>query len=251
MRHLYRFDIGGDFTVSLTHGQFVMTSGNYLYVGDSNNLPVEVVTMAHELNIGTINGMTVENILDMMVSKGIGIGGDGSADAPIIEGSLELGSKVKMGGYTWLVCHVGVSAAYLILDVITTDVNVTFESGVPIHEQSYKTSTLPTACLQFFNLLPINVQTFLLSVSVNDIMEKIFIPTLGQLLGGFGLFSTPENRIAYNYNGDAAEYVTSNIRYDNSIYNTEVIFITSTGEYSLNGRTGNHGFRPACMVPLA
>lgn len=45
---------------TLNAGSFYETSDGYLYIGNSENQPVEVLTLAHELNIGTINGMSVE-----------------------------------------------------------------------------------------------------------------------------------------------------------------------------------------------
>ena len=54
---------------TLDAGKGIITTDDRLYVGSRSNKPIEVITLAHELNIGTINGKTMEQIIDYLTEQ--------------------------------------------------------------------------------------------------------------------------------------------------------------------------------------
>ena len=191
----------------LKAGSFYETSDGYLYIGNSENQPVEVLTLAHELNIGTINGKTVEQIIDYLTEQFVEnkIGNVGKYDG-VITGEIALGNYVDMGGYTWRVCHVdnGAKEFYLILNNVNTEDRVTFGDN-----NTYAGSALAAKCNIFMNTMPANVINLLKMKTVNGVTAKVFVPNYEQMNGGFDLFTDNASRIAYDQTGVAQWYWTS------------------------------------------
>ena len=229
---------------TLKAGSFYETSDEYLYIGNSENQPVEVLTLAHELNIGTINGMSVEAILNMMKQKGIGetAGGIVTDYSDIITGKIALGATVTMGGHQWVVCHIDYNGGvFYLLDAVVED-SCTFGSTV-----NYPNSTLASTAATFESSLPSNVKDKLLTVNVSGVSAKVFVPTQGHYQGGFNLFSTEENdtrRIGYLHG--AATIVWTSSPASDRVW----IVNTSGALQSSSNITSAFGFRPAVCLPL-
>ena len=92
-----------------------------------NETPEELIFMGSELNIGTINGLTVDQILDKMVEKKIGIAGGGSV-GPGSGGltfdphTITVGTRVnQFGGTSWIVVHKTATRLYLASEHIFTN----------------------------------------------------------------------------------------------------------------------------------
>ena len=202
---------------------------------------MEVVTMAHELDIGNISGKSFQEHLDYFIDKMVqyNIGG-GEKYNGLISGTVELGNYVDMGGYTWLVCHVdeGANEFYLILNTIT-------EKTQFGNNTNYAGSTIAAKCASFLATLPGPVQTLLKMTSVEGVTAKIFIPTYDQVKGGFSWFNSINRRIAYNESGAAQQWWTST---ENS--SSGVWYVDTTGNLGYYGPAASVGFRPTCRIAL-
>lgn len=246
-------DVGASYTKgetadppeTLNAGSFYETADGYLYIGNSENQPVEVLTLAHELNIGTINGMTVEAILNMMKQKGIGetAGGIVTDYSDIITGEIKLGATVTMGGHQWVVCHIDYNGGiFYLLDAVVEE-KCKFGST-----ENYPGSTLASKAAAFERSLPSNVTDKLLTVNVSGVSAKVFVPTKAQYQGGFNLFSTADNdagRIGY-LNGVATDVWTSSPNGSSGM----VWYVDRSGVFGAIGTTSTYGFRPAVCLPL-
>lgn len=231
---------------TLKAGSFYETSDGYLYIGNSENQPVEVLTLAHELNIGTINGMSVEAILNMK-QKGIGetAGGIVTDYSDIITGEILLGATVTMGGHQWVVCHIDYNGGvFYLLDAVVEE---TCQFG---SNENYPNSTLASKAAAFESSLPSNVKDKLLTMNVSGVSAKVFVPTKAQYQGGFNLFSAEETdtgRVGY-LNGVSTNVWTSS-RYSASS-SSGVWFVNTAGTFSNNSTTSTAGFRPAVCLAL-
>ena len=233
---------------TLNAGSFYETSDGYLYIGNSENQPVEVLTLAHELNIGTINGMSVEAILNMMKQKGIGetAGGVVTDYSDIITGEILLGATVTMGGHQWVVCHIDYNGGvFYLLDAVVEE---KCQFGA-ISNTNYPNSTLAAKAAAFESSLPSNVKDKLLTVTVSGVSAKVFVPTQAQYKGGFNLFSTETTdtgRIGY-LNGVATVVWTSS---PGSVGDVWVVTEEGVLEGGYYGSGTTQGFRPAVCLPL-
>ena len=229
---------------TLNAGSFYETSDGYLYIGNSENQPVEVLTLAHELNIGTINGMSVEAILNMMKQKGIGetAGGIVTDYSDIITGEIKLGATVTMGGHQWIVCHIDYNGGvFYMLDAVVEE-RCIFGNGI-----NYPNSTLAKKCSDFESSLPSNVTDKLLTVTVSGVTAKVFVPTKAQYQGGFNLFSTADSdtgRIGY-LDGIAIDVWTSSPAATPNVW-----YVHAQGTFNLISSTSSIGFRPAVCLAL-
>ena len=228
----------------LKAGSFYETSDGYLYIGNSENQPVEVLTLAHELNIGTINGMSVEAILNMMKQKGIGetAGGIVTDYSDIITGEIALGATVTMGGHQWIVCHIDYNGGvFYLLDAVVE------ESCIFGNNINYPNSTLASKAAAFESALPSNVKEKLLTVTVSGVSAKVFVPNHAHYNGGFNLFtnaSRDANRIGY-LNGVVTTVWTSSLENNPQIYAVDI----GGGFYPDHFSTA-HGFRPAVCLAI-
>ena len=231
---------------TLNAGSFYETSDGYLYIGNSENQPVEVLTLAHELNIGTINGMSVEAILNMMKQKGIGetAGGIVTDYSDIITGEIKLGATVTMGGHQWIVCHIDYNGGvFYMLDAVVEE-KCQFGSST-----NYPNSTLAAKAAAFESSLPSNVKDKLLTVNVSGVSAKVFVPTESQYRGGFNLFSTQNTdtrRVGY-LSGTATIVWTSSPTGSSDVW---VVYIDGGLKNSGYNPSGTYGFRPAVCLPL-
>lgn len=229
---------------TLKAGSFYETSDGYLYIGNSENQPVEVLTLAHELNIGTINGMSVEAILNMMKQKGIGetAGGIVTDYSDIITGEILLGATVTMGEHQWVVCHIDYNGGvFYLLDAVVEE-SCQFGSNT-----NYPNSTLASKSATFEEALPSNVKEKLLTVNVSGVSAKVFVPTKAQYQGGFNLFSTNDNdtgRIGY-LNGVATNVWTSSPGSSSGVW-----CVITDGGFGNSNPSNAYGFRPSVCLAL-
>lgn len=211
--------------------------------------------MAHELNIGTINGMSIEQILDMMVDKKIGIAGAGSSliDEGIITGDVELGKLVNMDGIVWRVVHIDQSAGEFILCKETVSESVQFGSTA-----SYAGSTIAEKCAEFEQSLSVKVRNRLIPKSVHGVIKTVWIPqcnwisstqpnttTVGNGQGEFDYFTNNTSRIALNDSGAATTWWTSSPGSSSGVW-----FVNSVGDLISTNPTTTNGFRPSVALPL-
>ena len=196
--------------------------------------------MAHELNIGTISGFGADELItqlvDLMVENKIG--NVGKYDG-LISGDIVLGNYVDMAGYTWRVCHIDEDASefYLILNTIS-------ESTQFGSNNAYAGSTIATKCNEFLNELPAEVMNILLMKTVNGVTSKVWIPSYEQVNGGFDLFNSNTNRIAYDGSGAAQTWWTSSVNPSSSA----AWRVSAYGD--LNNPSNSNGFRPCLALKL-
>ena len=232
---------------TLKAGSFYETSDGYLYIGNSENQPVEVLTLAHELTISNINqisSMNVESIFNLMKQKGIGETAAGITKdySDIITGQIALGATVTMGGHQWIVCHIDYNGGiFCLLDAVVE------ESCIFGNNINYPGSTLASKAAAFESALPSNVKEKLLTVTVSGVSAKVFVPNHAHYNGGFDLFtnaSRDANRIGY-LNGVVTTVWTSSLENNPQIYTVDI----GGGFYPDHFSTA-HGFRPAVCLAI-
>ena len=232
---------------SLNAGSFYETSDGYLYIGNSENQPVEVLTLAHELNIGTINGKTITQILDEMVDKKIGIdlGASGDSGSSLVEGRLFVGETVKFDGMYWLVAHIDYikKYAYLCSSEIVTETQFGFNN-------TYAGSVLANLAQQFELSMSAAALSRMVNVEVNGVTAKVFVPSYEQMNGGFSWFSNTQNRIC-NYGGSPHNYWTSSPITSGALIGN-AWFVSDSGGFGGNYGTTHDGggFRPTICLTL-
>ena len=148
--------------------------------------------MGSEMNIGTINGLTVDQILDKMATKGIGMY-PGLSGSGAVEGKLLLGETIAFDGMYWIVCHVDYiqKVAYLACTVIVQ--NTTFGSG-----NMYSYSQLKNVAKAFENNMSSAALARMQNVTVHGVTAKVFAATYDQMNGGFAYFNSKERRVCQN-----------------------------------------------------
>ena len=229
---------------SLKAGSFYETSDGYLYIGNSENQPVEVLTLAHELNIGTINGKTITQILDEMVDKKIGIdlGTSGDSGSSLVDGRLFAGETVKFDGMYWLVAHIDYIKKYAYLCSSEIVTMTRFGSNNP-----YAGSILANLAQQFEVSMSAAALSRMVDVEVNGVTAKVFVPSYEQMNGGFSWFNNTQNRIC-NYGGTPGTYWTSSPGSSGGVW-----IVAANGGFDSNGNNSpnnTYGFRPAICLPL-
>ena len=195
-------------------------------------------------NIGTISGMTVDQILSAMVRKKIGIDlGSTGVYVPsydYVTGAIALGSVVTMSDYEWIVCHLDYSGAAVYL--MTKDVISTTQFG---SSTAYSGSTAASVAKTFENGLDSTVRENLLTRNVLGVTQKVQLPTYEEMNGGFTYFSDNNKRVAY-LNGTAQTYWTASP--DSGDY---VDCVNSNGGmFSYGGPYDSYGFRPCVALPM-
>lgn len=229
---------------------------------------MEVVTLAHELNIGTINGKTTDELTDYMIAKmvenKVGIAGSSGGNygpggltdySGIIDGAIVLGSTVMMGGYQWIVCHLDSAGGIFYLIKATVDEETVFGSNT-----SYYGSTIANKCTTFYNSLPSNVQDVLLTVGVFGVQGKVFVPKASWIaeavdgtstvtqdsVGMFSYFNSNSARIGYNSSGSSETWWTSSANSSSRMW-----LVNRDGSLgSTNPSSATNLFRPCVALKL-
>lgn len=200
--------------------------------------------MNQEINVGTISGMTITEAIDYLIDQLLEnkIGSEGKYDG-LISGDITLGNYVDMGGYTWRVCHIDEEAGefYLILNTVTEKYQFSEHSI-----DTYANSDIIDKCRAFLNTLPAEVINILLSKKINGVTAKAFIPSYEQVNGGFGLFNSNNNRIAYDSAGAHITWWTSTADSSGGIW-----IVKTNGTFgSYNTLDSLLGFRPCVCIAL-
>ena len=231
----------------LEHGGILVTNDR-VYIGGINNQPMEVITMAHELNIGTINGNTPQELIDYLIDQLLEnkIGNEGKYNGQI-GGDIILGNAVTMGGYTWRVCHIDESAGLFYLILNSIDKVIKHGSGI----YTYTESVFAKECKQMSLAFSAEVSNILKVVTVEGVTSNVFIPTREQVNGGFSLFSSDESRIAYlTVGADPVAWVTSSyVAEDQELYIVRANGKVNT-EYPEVIAHDSYGFRPCVCIAL-
>lgn len=228
---------------------------------------MEVVTLAHELNIGTINGKTTDELTDYMIAKmvenKVGIAGSSGGNygpggltdySGIIDGAIVLGSTVMMGGYQWIVCHLDSAGGIFYLIKATVDEETVFGSNT-----SYYGSTIANKCTTFYNSLPSNVQDVLLTVGVFGVQGKVFVPKASWIaeavdgtstvtqdsVGMFSYFNSNSARIGYNSSGSSQTWWTSSANSSSRMW-----IVNRDGSLGSNPSSATTLFRPCVALKL-
>ena len=160
----------------LEHG-LVLVTNDRVYIGDVNGNAMEVVTMAHELNIGTINGMTVEEILDMMANKGIGVANPGV----VFPTQPSLGAIIDIGDYEYRIVHIDRNAGLVYVALAYWHENYRFNAN---NSSTYAGSDIAAKCEDWYSAeVPQELKdkgVFVYS-TVSGVTAACFIPMYNQL----------------------------------------------------------------------
>ena len=190
--------------------------------------------MGSEMNIGTINGLTVDQILDKMVAKGIGMY-PGLSGSGAVEGKLLLGETVAFDGMYWIVCHVDYiqKLAYLACTVIVQ--NTQFGANF-----LYSQSTLKDVAKAFENNMSPAALARMQNVTVEGVTAKVFAASYDQMNGGFAYFNSNERRICQNL-----RYWTSSPNGGSGVWS-----VSADGSLFYFGPGNTYGFRPFVCLSL-
>lgn len=194
--------------------------------------------MGSELNIGTINGLTVDQILDKMANKGIGMY-PGLSGSGAVEGKLLLGETIAFDGMYWIVCHVDYiqKLAYLACTVIVQNTLFDYHSS-----NSYSSSQLRKVAKAFENNMSSAALARMQNVTVEGVTSKVFAATKDQMNGGFAYFRSNERRICQNQ-----WYWTSSPGSGSGVWGVDTDGSLGSGNYD---PSDSGGFRPFVCLSL-
>lgn len=214
--------------------------------------------MAHELNIGTINGLSVNEILDLMVEKGIGIANPGT----VIQKLPIVGNTFKMGDYTYRIVHVDdtTNVVYAALENWVEDCIWSDYRGPNNQLYYYEYSTIYEKCQEWYNTkIPQSMKDAgifnrvgVVSFSDQTVYHQVFVPN-GGIAGGsiriddLSYYSSYGNRIFYDEGGAAHAWWTASVNYQSQCY---VMVVNKYGSISgmvdgtYNTAGLSFGFRP-------
>ena len=219
--------------------------------------------MNGNLNIGTINGMTVEQILDMMVEKKIGIyPGSGSIASTVVNGEIMLGGVVTMveNNMAWRVVHIDRTKNEFVLMKEYWEENVQFNTDSS--DINYSGSVIAARCETFRNSLPAAVLDKLLYKTSHGVNGQVWIPqsnwvgigtiyitdtsgSWGNEAGAvFDYFTDSDaadgSRIFRNASGSAYAWWTSSPSSSGGVW-----YVNTVGNLNNNNNpTNTFGFRP-------
>lgn len=195
--------------------------------------------MGSEMNIGTINGLTVDQILDKMATKGIGMY-PGLSGSGAVEGKLLLGETIAFDGMYWIVCHVDYiqKLAYLACTVIVQNALFSHNSI-----NQYSSSELKDIAKAFESNMSSAALARMQNVTVHGVTAKVFTATYDQLNGGFTYFNSNERRVCQN-----EWYWTSS---PNTVGSADYVWhVDSNGLLDSTSPGRSIGFRPFVCVSL-
>lgn len=156
-----------------------------------------------------------------------------------LSGTLAVGNTVTFDNKSFLVVHNSGNQWYLGASKI--DKNISPTGGA----QSYSETGFSTECTTYLSNFSALAQTFMSNVTIETVINKVFIPSLTQIQSGFSHYAkSQDNRICYK-GSTAAAWWTSTITSGTYIHE-----ITKTGTTS-KSETYNvsSGFRPhICII---
>ena len=155
-----------------------------------------------------------------------------------LSGTLSVGNTVTFDNKSWIVVHNSGNQWYL----ATSDIIELIEFG---SSDNYNNSTLANRCVSWMNEnLSVTAQAYMQNVTVNGVTAKVFVPSFGQVNGGFSYYNSNSRRIC-NLNGLAYYWWTSNKLYGNADY------VGADGTlYSDTGWNIKKGFRPHICIQV-
>ena len=210
---------------------------------------MEVVTLAHELNIGTINGMSVEEILDMMVDKGIGIANPGV----VFPTQPALGGIIDIGDYEYRIVEINNTTGIVYVALAYWQEDVRFNSSAG----NYNNSIIANRCTTWYNdEVPQNLKdkNIFIDVNTEGVIAPCFVPSHVQVnpdqnegLNCFDYYRESGSRIFRDKTGTAKYWWTSTRNYSDAAW-----CVTTTGTFSGTGsQAGYQGFRPHLAIAIS
>lgn len=210
--------------------------------------------MAHELNIGTINGKSVTEILDEMVEKKIGIAGGASSGTTITfdPSTATVGQEFQYGGTLWIVVHKDSTRIYAaskyILATMPFDSDVYNTTGTKVESASvyYAQADIKQfarSCASMFS----DAEKALL-VANPSTGDLVSLMSYNELNGGFSYFNSASRRICYSQDSSDAQVYWTRTAYSSS----RVWLVSNSGSFDSHngGPTASYGFRPEIVFAL-
>lgn len=192
--------------------------------------------MGSEMNIGTINGLTVDQILDKMVEKKIGIAGAGSPGSGGLTfdpHTITVGTRVnQFGGTSWIVVHKTTTRLYLASEHIFTPA-VKFGDST-----AYLGSNLQLHAREFNDIFSDYEKSWMVANPDNG--DLIGPMSYVQLNGGFSYFNSNDRRAC-----DSTLYWTSSPSGGGYVWG-----VVTGGSLGDNYPSNSGGFRPFVCLSL-
>ena len=223
---------------SLTPGKIIVYNDR-VYIGDVNSVPMEVVTLAHELNIGTINGMSVESILDMMVDKKIGIAGASGSTIEIDPPSVSVGNTFTFGGTSWVVAHKTSTRMYAASQYILSSMQFSDDNTIV-----YAGSLVKAYARDMADIFSDAEKALL--VAHPETGDLVSLMSQSELNGGFSYFNSDSRRICYDQGTSNATFYWTRTTYSSS----SVWSVDGAGSLGPYSPSYACGFRPCIVFPL-
>lgn len=211
--------------------------------------------MAHELNIGTINGMTVEEILDMMANKGIGVANPGV----VFPTQPALGGIITIGDYKYRIVEVNSTTGIVYVALAYWQENCRFDNG---NNHQYSGSDIANKCTTWYNNeVPQNLKDkdIFIDVNVSNVVSKCFIPSTEQIDPNYSVttecfdyYRNYGSRIFSSESGTVYDWWTSSA--NNSTMNTSLVYVVAGTGYidgSNNNASDLNGFRPHLAISIS
>ena len=155
-----------------------------------------------------------------------------------ISGTVAVGNIVTFDNKSWRVVHNVGSQWYLALAEMT-------ETTIFGSNTTYKGSTIASKCVtwQSSNLSATALE-YCNDVTVNNVTNKVFIPSYEQVNGGFSYYNSNTNRIC-NLNGSTNYWWTSSPYGSSDVYR-----VNGTGAIGSYSPGVSNGFRPHVCIAL-
>ena len=155
-----------------------------------------------------------------------------------ISGNVAVGNLITFDNKTWRVVHNTGNQWYLALSTIVE--NTTFGSN-----NVYRGSTLAGKCVSWQSAnLSATALDYCNNVTVENVTNKVFIPTYAQVNGGFSYYNSNANRIC-QLNG------VNDVWWTSSPYGSFVYFVNiDGGVFNDLSPSRNYGFRPHVCITL-
>lgn len=196
--------------------------------------------MGSEMNIGTINGLTVDQILDKMVEKKIGIAGGagpGSGGLTFDPHTITVGTRVnQFGGTSWIVVHKTTTRLYLASEHLFTP-EVRFGDST-----AYLGSNLQLHAKEFNDIFSVYEKSWLVANPNNG--DLIGPMSYNQLNGEFSYFNS-------NFNGNSRRACDNKWYWTSSPHSSSGVWgVSNGGSFDNYSQSSSGGFRPFVCLSL-
>ena len=221
----------------------VQINNDRVYIGAVDGTVMEVVTMNHELNIGTINGLTVDDILDKMVERKIGI----AHPEAIFQCIPTVGRHIRIGDHIYTIAHVITETVYITLSYWEEDCQ--FKSNGS--SVTYSGSDLKDKCILWYETeVPASLKSsdVFIPSNIDGVVAECFIPDEGHVNPSqstcWDFFKTGNNRQFFDKNRTAAHKWWTSTKSSS----TRVRIVETNAEISYTEITASCGFRPSLAI---